>query len=222
MDKKDKLKETIKKDLLKNIDKVVNDIYKSLNNSSFSAKLDDTQFIIDGDPYKELSISDKLTGKEICPHSNKSSDPEEIYVEVNMDEISKKIRLSEQIFTHEYKFTYKNGMKRKDIPACILNIFEVYEIHINYQKTKNLDFRSTSKWLFGLLMFGNIRLQNKTNSPYITKKEIKKIVKAILRNIKYIYNVLNGKYILIDPDDRGIPLFDHNFDVKHIKLEKIE
>jgi hypothetical protein len=215
MDNTDKIKESIKKDLLKNIDKVVNGIYESLNNPSFTSNLEDTAFILEGNPYKELSLSDILTGKTKCPFPNEN---EENYIEISIDGISKKIKLSNQIFTHLYKFTYKNGMALKDIPIGILNILEVFEIHQGFQKSKDINSRSTAKWLMGITLFGSIRYQNKINSPYITSKEAKSIVKGITRNLKNIYNVINGNSIMIDENNVGITLFNHKSPDKDIKI----
>lgn len=207
-----KIKESIKKDLLKNIDKVVNNIYKSLNNPSFSSNLEDTSFVIEGNPYKELTISDKLTGKEQCPTSNGESN----YIEVVMDEISKKIRLSEEIFTHLYNFTYKKDMTLKDIPVGITNILEVFEIHQRFQKANDSNAKSTAKWLLGITLFASIRFQNKINSPYVTSKEVKIIVKGIVKNLKNVYNVINGNSVMVDAENIGIPIFNYNFSNKNI------
>jgi hypothetical protein len=215
MDNTDKIKENIKKDLLKNIDKVVNGIYESLNNPSFTTNLEDTAFILEGNPYKELSLSDKLTGKVACPFPNEN---EENFIEVSIDGISKKIKLSNQIFTHLYKFTYKKAMTLKDIPIGILNILEVFEIHQGFQKSKDPNSRSTSKWLLGITLFGNMRFQNKINFPYITSREAKAIVKGVTKNLKNIYNVINGNSVMIDDEDIGISLFDHKTNDKKIKI----
>lgn len=206
MDNIDKIKESIKKDLLKNIDKVVNGIYESLNNPSFTSNLEDTEFIIEGNPYKELSLSDMLTGKIKCPFPSKNG---ENFIEVSIDGISKKIKLCNQIFTNLYNFTYKKEMTLKDIPVGILNILEVYEIHQGFHKSKDKNSKSTAKWLMGITLFGSIRYQNKVNSPYITSKDAKNIVKRINKNLKTIYNVINGNSIMIDTNNVGITLFSH-------------
>lgn len=220
MSHSDKIKENIKKDLLKNIDKVVNNIYESLNNLSFANNLEDASFVIEGNPYKKLTLADDLTGKTICPLPLAKANGEENYLEVAIDEISRKIKLSEQIFTHLYKFRYKNGMLRKEIPAAILDILEVYEIHHGFIKNKNANLKSTSKWLLGIALFGSMRYQNKTNNPYITSKEAKIIVKGFIKNLKNIYSIIEGKYLMIDENNVGIALFDCLHE--EIKCTKIE
>ncbi len=213
-----KIKENIKKDLLKNIDKVVDNIYDSLNNPSFRTNLEDSSFVLEGNPYKEPSISDILTGKQPCPPPTNDDN----YIEVSLDAISKKIKLSEQIFTSLYKFRYKKDMTLKDIPNGIICILEVFEIHQRFQKTKDTNSSSTSKWLLGVSLFGSIRYQNKTNSPYITTKEARLIVKGIVKNLKNIYNVINGTCLMVDDGNVGIPIFDHTFNNKEVHiLEKI-
>lgn len=217
MDNIDKIKDSIKKDLLKNIDKVVNDIYASLNNPSFTSNLEDTAFIIEGDPYKELSVSDMLTGKTKCPMP---SEKDGNYIEICIDGISKKIKLTDQIFTHLYKFTYKNNMPLKDIPIGILNILEVFEMQQGFHKIKDINAKTTSKWLTGIALVGSLRYQNKTNSPYISNKEAKNIMRGIVKNLKNIYNVINGNSIMIDEDNTGITLFDHKPPIKSIQIVK--
>lgn len=215
----DKIKENIKKDLLKNIDKLVDNIYESLNNPSFSSNLEDSAFVIEGNPYKEPSVSDILTGKQPCP----APVNEENYIEVSLDAISKKIKLSEQIFTSLYKFRYKKNMTLKDIPNGVICILEVFEIHQRFQKSKDPNTKSTSKWLLGVSLFGSMRFQNKTNCPYITQKEARLIVKGIVRNLKNIYNVINGTCLMVDDGNIGIPIFDHNFCDKEVHvMDKIE
>lgn len=211
-----KIKESIKKDLLKNIDKVVDNIYNSLNNPSFSSNLEDTAFVIEGNPYKDLTISDKLTGKEPCPVSTGDSN----YIEVVMDEISKKIRLSEQIFTNLYNFKYTKDMPLKDIPIGILNILEVFEIHQRLQKAEDNNAKATAKWLLGITLFASLRFQNKTNSPYITSKDVKGIVKGIVKNLKNVYNVINGNCTMVDPQNVGIFIF--NYELSNSTIEFVE
>jgi hypothetical protein len=215
----DRTKEEIKKDLLKNIDKMVDDIYKSLNNAICITNLENVSFVIEGNPYKQLSDSDVLVGKHTCPvPSEKMSEP---YLEVLTDVISKNIKLSEEVFTHHYNFTYKNGMELKDLPAEIINILEIYEMNIVFQETNNPNAKSTQKWLLGIGLLGNLRYQNKMNSPYLTNKEIKSIIRGFIRNLKSIYNILNGRYLMIDDKNKGITLFDClNNPEKEVEIEK--
>jgi hypothetical protein len=221
MDNKgDITKESIRRDLLKNIDRMVDEIYKSINNPPFTVNLEDLPFIIEGNPYKELTFSDKLTGKNTCPLPSIVKGKEEKYLEVALDNISKKIRLTEQIFTNLYKFTYKNDMDIKNLPPAIINILEVYEIHESFQATNNPNMRSTNKWLLGVALFGNLRYQNRTNSPYITNKEAKNIVKGFIRNLRTIYYVINGKYVMLDLKNTGITLFDYKD--HRINVEKVQ
>ena len=112
-------------------------------------------------------------------------------------------------------------MGPSDLPSGIADILEVYEKYVEFLECKSLLVHSTQKWLMGIGFLGILRYKNKTDSPYFTDKEIKSYGKSFIRNLKIIYNLVKGKYFMVDEKDVGIALFDcESNPEKEITIEK--
>lgn len=228
-------KQAIKHDILDNLDIIVNKIYEYMSESVFveeyeskniETKSDDIYFIlseIEDRRFLQQEI-DKFLGKEDCPPPITNKDGSvEVYNEIDVNGICEKIDFANDIFTTDYKFTYKKGTEYKDLPETIKKVINFHTLMKEFEETKNYDdLKIVRSYLISLALIGHIRFYGKANRPYLLDSEIETTVKRFMKNVECLCDILAGTKYMSDPNENGLDLWDttSTFSSRKIKFIK--
>lgn len=213
---KNKLRKSIKNDILKNLDCIVDSIYDSmevngeLDSPTQEDIVDVIKIIRDTEVEQDKKNLDYYLGKQdMPPPIIKEDGSVEVYTEIDMDDICEKIKIANSVFTHLYRYRYRKGNTPITIPEEIKEILGVYELSLMYDKQGKASKRdATRKWLMGVALIGIVRFRGLANSPYMLDDDIEESIKLFFKGLKDLYSVFSGKKIMIDPTDAGFCLWD--------------
>jgi hypothetical protein len=221
---------TVKKEILNNLDIIVDSICSSEKNVDFSklSKLElegIANFIKETIKSQEKKRLDMFLGKKAKPKSlvTKSGTVKK-YVEINVDEICRKIKVGDSVFTHLYKYRFHKNTVFADLPDGIKQILAVYKDTLDLTEENDSErLRYAQKWLAGIGLVGIIRFKGLANEPYLLENDVQKLLKKFLKNLENVYNCLNGKSVMIDIKMNGLQLwkttYNQNLQFIHKEVE---
>lgn len=208
---------TIKKEILNNIDIIVDSICSSDKNVDFSKLSKDelgqiANFIKETIKSQEKKRLDVFLGKKPKPEAVVKNGKTRKYVEINVDEICRRIKVGDEVFTSLFKYTFHKNTTYADLPEGIKQILTVYKDTRHLVEENDVaKLKSAQKWLAGIGLVGIIRFKGLANEPYLLQDDIKKLLKKFIGNLENVYNYLNGKAVMIDTQMKGLLLWNTSY-----------
>lgn len=213
----------LKKEILNNLDIIVDSlIEKDLDFSRMSKRelegiANFIKLTLKAQDKKKLDL---FLGKKPKPSSIIKNGVEKKFVEINVDEICRKIKVGDSVFTHLFKYTFYKNTRFADLPEGIRQILMVYKDSLGLEEENDTErIRHAQKWLAGIGLVGIIRFKGLANEPYLLEEDVGKYLKRFVNNIKNVYNCLNDKAVMIDNQNKGLLLWNTGYS-RHLQFIK--
>lgn len=147
------------------------------------------------------------------------------YIHIDIDDVCRRIRLADKIFTSLYKFRLHKNDTLSTIPAEILTIFNVYDNLCSELSKSNVNSEVVAgyrKWIADVGMVGIIRHLGLANSPYMLLRDIKRHLKRFFTNLDNIYHHLKSTTKMMGVKNKGLLLFGYEYNKSRIVKGNID